>query len=78
MLKVTKNTTLAKILALPGTEKILAKHNLPCLFCPLAKTEMDKLKIGEICEMYQIKTEELLKELNSAIKKLDVRRPTNE
>jgi hypothetical protein len=65
--KITKNTTLAEILEFSGAEKVLAKYNLPCLFCPMAKLEMDKLKIGQICKMYNIDTENLLKELNNVI-----------
>jgi len=64
MPKITKETTLAEILNLPGAEKILAKYNLPCLSCPFAKMEMENLKIGEICKTYGINAEKLLKELN--------------
>jgi len=63
-MKITENTTLAEILEEPELVKILAKHNLPCLSCPFAKMEMENLKIGEICKMYGIKINELLKELN--------------
>lgn len=65
--KITKDTTLAEILELPGSEEILAKHNLPCLRCPMAKLEADILKIGQVCEAYGIDLEKLLKELNSRI-----------
>jgi len=65
MLKITKNTTLSEILKYSGTEKILAKYNLPCLNCPFAKFEMENLKIGQVCKMYKIDLEKLLKELNS-------------
>jgi len=66
-LKITENTTLAEILKNPGAEKILAKYNLPCLSCPMAKFEMENLKIGEMCKMYEINLAELLKELNNAL-----------
>jgi len=65
--KITKDSTLAKILELAGGEKVLAKHNLPCLTCPFAKLEMENLKIGQICKMYRIDLENLLKELNGLI-----------
>ena len=68
MKKITKDTSLAKILKHSEPEKILAKHNVPCVTCPFAKMEMDKLKIGQICKIYGIDINELLKELN---KKLD-------
>jgi len=64
MSKFNKDTTLAEILKYPEAEKILAKHNLPCLQCPFAKMEKEELKIGQVCQMYGIETEKLLKELN--------------
>lgn len=67
-MKITKDTTLAEILKLPDVDKILAKYNLPCLSCPFAEFEMEKLKIGEICEMYDIDAAKLVKELNSLYK----------
>lgn len=63
-MKITKNTTLAEILKKTGAEKILAKYNLPCLSCPYAQYEANELKIGQICQMYQINLESLLSELN--------------
>ncbi len=68
MKKITKDTSLTKILKHSEAEKILAKHNVPCVTCPFVKMEMDKLKIGQICKIYGIDIDKLLKELN---KKLD-------
>lgn len=68
MAKITKNTTLAGILALPGAEKVLAKYNLPCLWCPLVKFEIENLKLGQVCKIYNIDVEKLLKELNPLTK----------
>jgi len=62
-MRIGKDTTLAEILNLPGTEKVLAKYNLPCLSCPMAKFEIENLKIGEVCKMYGIDLEKLLIEL---------------
>lgn len=67
--KVTKNTTLSEILKCAGAKKILMKHNLPCLTCPMAGMEMHLLKIGDVCETYGIDLKELLKELNGIYKK---------
>jgi len=53
----------------PGVEKILFKYNLPCLGCPLFKTEMEKLKIGQVCQNYGIEVEKLLEELNENVKR---------
>ena len=67
-MKITKDTTLAKILELPGAEEVLLKYNLPCLGCPFAKMEIEDLKIGQVCQIYGINLENLLKELNEKIK----------
>jgi hybrid cluster-associated redox disulfide protein len=64
MPKITENTTVADILKIPGAEEILAKYNLPCLTCPLAKFEVEKLKIGQVCQIYGLDIKSLLKELN--------------
>ncbi|MBM4177394.1 hypothetical protein FJ208_01155 [Candidatus Gribaldobacteria bacterium] len=63
-MKITQNTTLEKILALPQAEKVLSKYKVPCLTCPMAKYEMAGLKIGDVCKIYGINEKELLKELN--------------
>jgi hybrid cluster-associated redox disulfide protein len=62
--EITKDTTLAEILKLPEANKILAKYNLPCLDCPAASFEVDQLKIGDVCQMYNINLKKLLEELN--------------
>jgi len=66
-MKITENTTLAEVLGKPELVKILTKYNLPCLNCPFAKLEMENLKIGEICKMYEINLRKLLKELNNTL-----------
>ena len=68
MPKITKDTTLAEILKHSELEKILMKYKLPCLGCPFAKFEMENLKIGEVCKIYGIDIESLLKELNEKLK----------
>ncbi len=62
--KITKKTTLAEILKIEKSEKILSKHNVPCVTCPYAKMEMEKLEIGTVCKTYGIDEEKLLEELN--------------
>ncbi|MBZ9572862.1 DUF1858 domain-containing protein [Patescibacteria group bacterium] len=62
--KFTKNSTLAEILKSEEGKKILAKYNLPCLTCPMAKFEIKNLKIGQVCKMYGIDIDKLLEELN--------------
>ena len=64
MPEFTKDTTLAEILQKEGADKILAKYNVPCLTCPMAKFEMEKLKIGEIAKMYNLDLEKILADLN--------------
>ena len=61
---IDKNSILADILKNPKAEKILAKYNLPCLTCPLAKFEIENLKLGKVCKMYKIDMENLIEELN--------------
>ena len=63
-MKITKNTTLDKILKVKGAEEVLAKHNVPCLTCPMAQMEMDTLNIGDICNMYNIDLKKVLEDLN--------------
>lgn len=67
--RISEDTSLAEILKIPQADKILAKYNLPCLTCPFAKLEMEKLKIGDICKMYKINLKDMLKELNEIYKK---------
>jgi len=64
-MKITKNTTLAKVLEIKGAEKILLKYEMPCLHCPMAQMEMASLKLGDICNMYGIDLDKLLKELKT-------------
>lgn len=64
MSKFTKDSTLAEMLKKEGAEKVLMKHNVPCVTCPMAQFEIQKLTLGQICKMYGIDAEKLLKELN--------------
>ncbi len=66
--KITKDTTLAKILEHNGAEKILEEYELPCLHCPMAQLEMHELTLGQICKQYNINLENLLKALNELTK----------
>jgi len=68
-MKITKDTTLAKILEIKGAEKILSKFQVPCLGCAMAQMEMDTLKLSDICNMYGLDINKLLKELNIIAKK---------
>lgn len=63
-MKSSENTTLKKILEMENGEKILTKHGVPCVTCPMAKFELEKLKIGEICEIYHLELDPILKDLN--------------
>lgn len=64
-MKITKDTTLKEILGVKGIEKILIKNNVPCVTCPFAKMEMEKLTLGNICKIYNIKIEKLLEDLEN-------------
>ena len=61
---INKDTILSKVLEGKDAEEILAKYNLPCLTCPMAKFEIESLKLGQVCETYGIDIKKLLKELN--------------
>jgi len=61
---INKDTKLAEVLSVPNSGQILSKYEVPCITCPRAKAEMDKLTIGQICEMYGLDLDNLLKELN--------------
>ena len=63
MALITKDTTLSEILKIKGAEEILTKYNVPCLGCAMASMEMDKLKIGGVCQSYGIDCGKLLEEL---------------
>lgn len=65
--EITEDTVLAEILKDPELERVLSKHNLPCLHCPMASYEMGSLKIGEVARAYGIEVKALLKELNENI-----------
>lgn len=64
-MKITKETTLEKIIEKKGAGKILAENGVPCLSCPMAQFEIDKLQIGEVCKMYNLNLKKILKELNN-------------
>jgi len=64
--KISRDTVLSEILKKHGADKILAKNSVPCLSCPMAQFEIDKLKIGEVCKMYGLELEKILKELNAS------------
>jgi hypothetical protein len=66
--KITEDTVLAEILKRPKASEILAKHNIPCLHCPMVAYEMGRLKIGEIARTYGIDIKSLLMDLNKGIK----------
>ncbi|MFA7253245.1 MAG: hypothetical protein WC107_01680 [Patescibacteria group bacterium] len=63
-MKVTSKTTLRDILALKKGSQVLQENGVPCLSCPMAALELNTLTIGEICRMYQLDLEKILKELN--------------
>ena len=65
--KINSKTNLEEILKNQDLVKILAKYNLPCLGCAMAKLEIKGLKIGDVCQLYGIDLKSLLKELNEKI-----------
>ena len=63
-MKITKSTTLEKILELKNGEEILHKNFVPCVSCPMAPMELSDLKIGDVCRVYRLNLSKILKELN--------------
>ena len=66
--KINENTTIAEILNVKGAEEVLSKYRLPCLHCPMARFEIENLKIGDVAKMYGLDLDNLLKELNKLSK----------
>jgi len=64
-MKYTKDTTLNKVLENEEAQKVLEEQKVPCLGCPMARFEADKLTLEEICEGYNLNLKEILEELNS-------------
>lgn len=62
--KIKKNSTLEEIIDIKGGGSVLKKNGVPCMSCPMASFEIDKLKIGEVCKMYGLNLEKILKEVN--------------
>ncbi len=65
--KITSKTTLKKIIEKKGADEILAKHGVPCLSCPMAAMEIDRLEIGKVCKMYGLNLKKILADLNKKI-----------
>jgi hypothetical protein len=65
-MQFTDKSTLEEVLEFSGAEDVLVKYDVPCLGCPMAKLEMQNLNIGQICAMYGIDMESLVKDLNLA------------
>lgn len=68
-MKITKKTKLSKLLDNKIAQKVLEKYDFPCLSCPHARFEMEKLELGNVCEMYDINSSKLIKELNEKLNK---------
>jgi hypothetical protein len=63
-MKITSKTKLVKIFEKKALKNTLEKFGVPCISCPMAKREIDKLSIGYVCEIYGLPKEEIIKELN--------------
>lgn len=68
-MKVTQKTKLSKLIDDKKAQPILEKYDFPCLSCPHARLEMETLELGSICEMYDIDSIKLIKELNEKLNK---------
>lgn len=63
-MKFNQKSTLKNILTKKGAEEILAKYGVPCISCPMASSEVEKLEIGMVGKMYGLETKKILNELN--------------
>lgn len=63
-MKITAKTTLKKILDKKGADEVLVKYGVPCMSCPMASLEIEKLEIGKVGKMYGLKTAKIIEELN--------------
>lgn len=63
-MRITGNTTLVEIIKRKGAAKILMENGVPCLSCPMASFEIDKLKIGDVCKIYKLPIKKIIKQLN--------------
>lgn len=66
MTKITAKTTLAKIFELEHGSEILHKYGVPCMGCPMAQFEIDKLQIGQVCKVYELPLKDILEDLNKS------------
>ncbi len=63
--KITGESTVENVLKINGSADVLNKYGVPCLHCPMASMEMDRLTLGYVCSAYNLNLKGLLKELNS-------------
>ena len=66
-MEVTEETPLGELLQNPKALGILAKHGLPCLFCPAISFEVGFLKLGQVAKVYGLDAKAIVKELNEAL-----------
>ena len=66
--KITKKSTLKEILSLKNGAQVLADFDVPCMGCAFARFEMDKLTLADICQMYDLDLDGILKKLNGETK----------
>ncbi len=60
----TAETILADLAQDVRNQEILHKFHVPCLTCPMGGLEMTTLKLGDVCRMYGLDLDGILKELN--------------
>jgi hypothetical protein len=72
-MEVNEETPLEELLSNPKAVGILAKHGLPCLFCPAVSFEIGFLKLGQVAKIYGLDVKALIKELNEALRESEPR-----
>lgn len=62
--KFSEENTLGELLKSGISMELLAKYGVPCVTCPMAQFELNRLKLKDIKNFYGIDIEKLLKEIN--------------
>jgi hypothetical protein len=72
-MEINEETPLEDLLKNPKATAVLAKHGLPCLFCPAISFEMGLLKLGQVAKVYGLDAKALIKELNEVLREPEPR-----
>ena len=69
--RISEETSLAEVMRRPETLQVLVNHGIPCVACPMARFEMESLRVGDVAKAYGIDVDRLMKDLNEALEKAE-------